>query len=135
MRMAASNLVSAQIRFRKCQPAFGYSFSMRVRILFFGVLKEMFASESQTLDLPHGATVDVWQILGKCEGSTIQEVTSHCVAPPTIGDPSNLDLFPVGTHEYDDGTVTFDGFTSLGEIFSLEGSESSSISILMSPFP
>jgi len=31
---------------------------MRVRVLFFGVLKEMFASESQTLELPHGATVD-----------------------------------------------------------------------------
>ena len=31
---------------------------MRVRVLFFGVLKEMFGSESQTLDLPHGATVD-----------------------------------------------------------------------------
>ncbi len=31
---------------------------MRVRVLFFGVLKEMLASESQTLDLPQGATVD-----------------------------------------------------------------------------
>ena len=31
---------------------------MRVTVLFFGVLKEMLASESQTLDLPQGATVD-----------------------------------------------------------------------------
>ena len=32
--------------------AFGYSLSMRVTVLFFGVLKEMLSSESQTLDLP-----------------------------------------------------------------------------------
>jgi MoaE-MoaD fusion protein len=38
--------------------AFGYSLPMRVTVLFFGVLKEMLASESQTLDLPQGATVD-----------------------------------------------------------------------------
>jgi len=31
---------------------------MRIRVLFFGVLKEMVASQSQTLDLPLGATVD-----------------------------------------------------------------------------
>jgi molybdopterin synthase catalytic subunit/molybdopterin converting factor small subunit len=31
---------------------------MRVTVLFFGVLKEMFASASQTLELPDGATVD-----------------------------------------------------------------------------
>jgi molybdopterin synthase catalytic subunit/molybdopterin converting factor small subunit len=31
---------------------------MRVTVLFFGVLKEMLASESQTLDLPAGSTVD-----------------------------------------------------------------------------
>jgi MoaE-MoaD fusion protein len=31
---------------------------MRVRVLVFGVLKEMLASESQTLDLPDGATVE-----------------------------------------------------------------------------
>ncbi|HTZ59316.1 MAG TPA: molybdenum cofactor biosynthesis protein MoaE [Acidobacteriaceae bacterium] len=31
---------------------------MRVTVLFFGVLREMLASESQTLDLPQGATVD-----------------------------------------------------------------------------
>jgi molybdopterin synthase catalytic subunit/molybdopterin converting factor small subunit len=37
---------------------FGYSLSMRVTVLFFGVLKEILSSESQTLDLPPGATVD-----------------------------------------------------------------------------
>ena len=31
---------------------------MRVTVLFFGVLKEMLSSESQTLELPPGATVD-----------------------------------------------------------------------------
>ena len=34
-----------------------------------------------------------------------------CVAPPVAGDPSSMDLFPVGTHDYADGQVTFDGFT------------------------
>src|SRR6202522_4731625 len=38
--------------------AFGYAFPMRVTVLFFGVLKELLASESQTLNLPSGATVD-----------------------------------------------------------------------------
>jgi MoaE-MoaD fusion protein len=38
--------------------AFGYSLSMRVTVLFFGVLKEMLSSQSQTLDLPPGSTVD-----------------------------------------------------------------------------
>lgn len=31
---------------------------MRVTVLFFGVLKEMFPADSQTLDLPAGSTVD-----------------------------------------------------------------------------
>ena len=38
--------------------AFGYSLSMRVTVLLFGVLKEMLSSENQTLDLPAGSTVD-----------------------------------------------------------------------------
>jgi dienelactone hydrolase len=41
----------------------------------------------------------------------VQEVKSACVAPPISGDPSAVDLFPVGTHEYDGGMVTIDGFT------------------------
>jgi hypothetical protein len=65
----------------------------------------------QPARIPHGATVDVWQILGTCAGSTVQQVQALCVAPPVVGDPSALDLFPVGTHEYDGGQVTFDGFT------------------------
>src|ERR1700733_15802505 len=37
---------------------FRYAFPMRVSVLFFGVLKELLASESQTLNLPSGATVE-----------------------------------------------------------------------------
>ena len=62
--------------------------------------------------IPHNATIDAWQSVGDCVGSTVEEVTSMCVAPPVSGDPSALDLFPVGTHEYNGpGTVSFDGFT------------------------
>ena len=64
-----------------------------------------------TSPVPHGATIDVWQILGSCAGSTVQQVTAQCIAPPVIGDPSAIDLFPVGMHEYADGQVSFDGFT------------------------
>jgi MoaE-MoaD fusion protein len=38
--------------------AFRYSLPMRVTVLFFGVLKEMLSSVSQTLELPAGSTVD-----------------------------------------------------------------------------
>src|ERR1700733_6119443 len=38
--------------------AFGYSLPMRVTVLFFGVLKEVLSSDSQTLNLPAGSTVD-----------------------------------------------------------------------------
>lgn len=61
--------------------------------------------------IPHNATIHVWQILGACAGSTVQEASAKCVAPPVGGDPSALNLFPVGTHEYDGGQVTIDGFT------------------------
>jgi dienelactone hydrolase len=63
-----------------------------------------------TTPVPHGARVDVWQILGTCQGQTVLELYSQCVAPPIDGDPSALDLFPVGTHEYDDGGTDIDGF-------------------------
>jgi molybdopterin synthase catalytic subunit/molybdopterin converting factor small subunit len=43
---------------RKSGMGFGYASPMRVTVLFFGVLREMLASESQTLNLPPGATVD-----------------------------------------------------------------------------
>lgn len=64
-----------------------------------------------TAPIPHHATIDVWQILGTCQGSTVQQVNAQCVNPPVAGDPSSLDLFPVGSHDYADGQVTFDGFT------------------------
>lgn len=64
-----------------------------------------------TAPIPHHAVIDVWQILGSCLGSTVQQVNAQCVNPPVAGDPSALDLFPVGTHEYADGQVTFDTFT------------------------
>ena len=38
--------------------AFGYPLSMRVTVLFFGVLKELLPGERQTLELPAGSTVD-----------------------------------------------------------------------------
>jgi len=62
--------------------------------------------------IPHNATLVAWQSVGTCIGSTVEQVTSMCVAPPVFGDPSALDLFPVGTHEYNGpGTVSFDGYT------------------------
>lgn len=64
-----------------------------------------------TAPIPHEATVHIWQILGTCEGSTVQEVTAQCFAAAAGGDPSALNLFPIGTHEYDGGQTTIDGFT------------------------
>jgi dienelactone hydrolase len=62
--------------------------------------------------IPHNATIDAWQSVGTCVGSTVEEIRSKCVAPPESGDPSALDLFPIGTHEYNaPATVSFDGFT------------------------
>jgi hypothetical protein len=62
--------------------------------------------------IPHNATVVAWQSVGACVGSTVEQVTSKCVDPPVAGDPSALNLFPVGTHEYAaPATVMFDGFT------------------------
>jgi hypothetical protein len=53
-----------------------------------------------------GDTVDVIQVLGTCVGNMAQELTVLCVAPPVTYDPSALDLFPVGTTDYDGGPVT-----------------------------
>ena len=61
--------------------------------------------------IPHGAIIDVWQVLGTCKGNTVQQVTAQCVAPPVAGDPSAMDLFPVGTHDYDGGQVTIQSRT------------------------
>lgn len=63
-----------------------------------------------------GDDVVVVQDLDGCEGTTAWQTASRCVAPPVVGDPSALDLFPVGVDEYDGGTIT-----SLGETFSVKG--------------
>jgi hypothetical protein len=68
-----------------------------------------------TAPVPHHARIDVWQILGTCLGSTVQEVFAQCVAPPVAGDPSDLDLYPVATFDsggggYDGGGTDIDGF-------------------------
>jgi molybdopterin synthase catalytic subunit len=46
---------------------------MRVTVLFFGVLKEMFPGESQTLELPDGSTVDT--VLGHFRGLAPEHVS------------------------------------------------------------
>jgi hypothetical protein len=65
-----------------------------------------------TKPVPHNAVIDVWQIVGTCKGSTVQELSAHCVAPPVTFDPSALDIYPVGTHEYDFGTFNAPDLTS-----------------------
>src|SRR6266704_1522391 len=53
----------------------------------------------------HGDRVDVLQIAGSCVGSTVQEIQSACVAPPTRENPSDRNLFPVGNKTYDGGPI------------------------------
>jgi hypothetical protein len=65
----------------------------------------------------HGDTVHVQQIIGTCVGQIVQEVHVRCVAPPVTGDPSALNLYPVGNTEYNDGTIT-----SLGDTLTVRGS-------------
>jgi hypothetical protein len=65
----------------------------------------------------HGDTVHVQQIVGHCVGQTAQEVKSLCVAPPVTGDPSGLNLYPVGHKDYNGGTIT-----SFGETLNVQGS-------------
>jgi len=52
-----------------------------------------------------GDVVHVEQVLGTCQGQIVTEVTPVCVAPPVTGDPSALDLFPVGFLDYTDGAL------------------------------
>jgi hypothetical protein len=59
----------------------------------------------------HGDVIDVVQSVGTCVSQLAQEVTCRCVAPPVTSDPSGLDLFPVGSADYDGGTVTIGGQT------------------------
>jgi hypothetical protein len=59
-----------------------------------------------TRAVARGDTVDVLQVLGACVGSTVQELTVQCVAPPVGFDPTALDLFPVGVTSYNAGPLT-----------------------------
>ena len=58
-----------------------------------------------TQTLVAGDTVHVTQSLTKCPARVALELTVACVDPPVTGDPSGLDLFPVGHLEYADGPV------------------------------
>lgn len=55
--------------------------------------------------LKKGDTVIVVQDLAGCRGQNALQVTVACVDPPVEGDPSALDLFPVGWIEYNQGTT------------------------------
>jgi hypothetical protein len=59
-----------------------------------------------TAPVPNGATIHVLQQLKTCISSKVQEVKAQCVAPPANGNSAWLDLFPVGTMDYDGGMVT-----------------------------
>lgn len=58
-----------------------------------------------TQTLVAGDTVHVTQSLPGCSGQLALQLTVACVDPPFGGDPSALDLFPVGHSEYADGPV------------------------------
>jgi hypothetical protein len=58
-----------------------------------------------TQALVAGDTVHVLQQLPGCVGGLVVELTVACVDPPYEGDPTDLDLFPVGFTEYADGPV------------------------------
>lgn len=61
--------------------------------------------------IAHGDVIDVVQIVGKCVSHFAQELVCLCVAPPVTFDPSDLDLFPVGSEDYDGGTISITGQT------------------------
>jgi len=52
-----------------------------------------------------GDTLIVVQDLNKCKGSLALEVKVLCVDPPVASNPSNLNLFPVGFSEYENGGI------------------------------
>jgi hypothetical protein len=58
-----------------------------------------------TSALVAGDTVHVLQSLPGCTGQLATELHVACIDPPFGGDPSALDLFPVGHTEYADGPV------------------------------
>ncbi|QNE73250.1 hypothetical protein F0344_34270 [Streptomyces finlayi] len=53
-----------------------------------------------TKTVAHGDTLHVVQDLGGCYGLYAVEIRVACVDPPSAGNPSWLDLFPVGRLEY-----------------------------------
>lgn len=55
--------------------------------------------------LKKGDTLIVVQDLAGCRGQNALQVTVACVDPPVNGDPSALDLFPVGWTEYNQGST------------------------------
>jgi len=50
----------------------------------------------------HGDTLVVIQDLEGCPGQWATVITVPCVDPPVLGNPSWLDLFPIGWADYDD---------------------------------
>lgn len=58
-----------------------------------------------TQTLTAGDTVHVTQSLTSCPAHVALELTVSCVDAPIGGDPSALDLFPVGNMKYADGPV------------------------------
>jgi hypothetical protein len=72
-----------------------------------------------TRPIHHADTIDVLQIVGDCEGRTVQEIHAQCVAPPVTYDPSTRDVFPVGTKDYNGGTIQA---TSDGQTYAVKGS-------------
>jgi MoaE-MoaD fusion protein len=105
--------------------AFGYSLPMRVTVLFFGVLKEMLSSESQTIELPQGATVDA--VLGHYSAllpqqpklwSTLAIAVNRSYAPSggrepmiaLVNEPIDAAALVAGIKQGEDGAVVvFDG--------------------------
>ncbi len=47
-----------------------------------------------------GDVLHVFQQLGNCTGRTARRVEVRCVAPPATGDPSDVNVYPVGHLEY-----------------------------------
>lgn len=54
-----------------------------------------------TRPIVYDETIHVVQSVGTCQGQWATEVKAQCVAPDVSGNPSSLDLFPVGHFHYD----------------------------------
>ena len=64
-----------------------------------------------TRPLKKGETLQIYQVLGDCIGSTVRIVDVKCVAAPTMENPDRLNIFPVGTSTYSGNSFTFAGQT------------------------